>query len=134
MHLICQLQTTENGRAKRIPSEQNSFRRLRLKQWLSQETRFIDMADWDRCSGVVDLAAAKELTWYGGLDLSTKLDVTALVLVSLSSDGRFNVLPHFWIPKDNLSDRSNQESAKYRHGADKADHTHGGQRGGLRSG
>jgi phage terminase large subunit-like protein len=106
-------------RAKRIPSEQNSFRRLRLDQWLSQETRFIDMADWDRCAGVVDLAAAKELTWYGGLDLSTKLDVTALVLVSLTGDGRFNVLPHFWIPKDNLSDRSNQESAKYRQWADK---------------
>lgn len=50
-------------RAKRKPSEQNSFRRLWLDQWLSQETRFIDMADWDRCSGMVDLAAAKELSW-----------------------------------------------------------------------
>jgi phage terminase large subunit-like protein len=112
-------------RAKRIPSEQNSFRRLRLDQWLSQETRFIDMADWDRCAGVVDLAAAKELTWYGGLDLSTKLDVTALVLVSLTGDGRFNVLPHFWIPKDNLSEVPSV-------GGQGADHTDRGQRGGLR--
>lgn len=44
--------------------------------------------------------------------------MTALVLVSLSGNGCFNVLPHFWIPNDNLSDRSNQESAKYRQWAD----------------
>jgi len=106
-------------RAKRIPSEQNSFRRLRLNQWVKQETRFISMADWDACSAVIDLPAAKDLTWYAGLDLSTKLDVTALVLVALDGAGFFNVLPYFWVPRDNLSDRSNQESAKYRLWADK---------------
>ena len=105
-------------RAKRVPSEQNSFRRLRLNQWVKQETRFIDMADWDTCSETIDLNAAKDLTWYAGLDLSTKLDVTALVLVAVDGDGVFNLLPFFWLPKDNLSDRANQESAKYRQWAE----------------
>jgi phage terminase large subunit-like protein len=59
------------------------------------------------------------LICYAGLDLSTKLDVTALVLVALDAAGFFNVLPYFWVPRDNLSDRSNQESAKYRLWADK---------------
>jgi phage terminase large subunit-like protein len=85
-----------------------------LNQWVKQETRFIDMADWDGCSAVIDLAAAKELTWYAGLDLSTKLDLTALVLVAKDAAGAFNLLPFFWLPKDNLQDRPNQESAKYR--------------------
>ena len=101
-------------RAKRVPSEQNSFRRLRLNQWVKQETRFIDMAYWDACAQTVDLGAAKDLTWYAGLDLSTKLDVTALVLVARDGAGVFNLLPFFWLPKDNLHDRANQESSKYR--------------------
>ena len=106
-------------RAKRVPSEQNSFRRLRLNQWVKQETRFIDMADWDSCAKPIDLGAARDLTWYAGLDLSTKLDVTALVLVALDGSGTFNLLPFFWLPKDNLQDRPNQESAKYRAWAEK---------------
>ena len=107
-------------RAKRLPSEQNSFRRLRLNQWVKQETRFIDMAAWDACATPVDLGAAKDLTWYAGLDLSTKLDVTALVLVAQDGGGAFNILPYFWVPRDNLNDRPNQESVMYRHWADKS--------------
>jgi len=101
-------------RAKRVPSEQNSFRRLRLNQWVKQETRFIDMADWDACSAPIDLTAAKDLTWYAGLDLSTKLDITALVLVAKDDGGVFNLLPFFWLPEDNMQARPHQESSKYR--------------------
>jgi phage terminase large subunit-like protein len=101
-------------RAKRIPSEQNSFRRLRLNQWLKQETRFIDMAAWDACAEPIDMASAKGLTWYAGLDLSTKLDITALVLVAKDGADFFNILPFFWLPEDNMQDRSNQEASKYR--------------------
>jgi phage terminase large subunit-like protein len=105
-------------RAKRVPSEQNSFRRLRLNQWTKQEVRFIDMGDWDACSEPIDLAAAKDLTWYAGLDLSTRLDLTALVLVARDGSGTYNLLPYFWLPKENIQDRPNQESAKYRIWAD----------------
>lgn len=105
-------------RAKRLPSEQNSFRRLRLNQWVKQETRFIDMAAWDACAKPVDLGAARDLTWYAGLDLSTKLDVTALVLVARDDGGTFHILPFFWVPQDNLQDRPNQESAKYKRWAE----------------
>jgi phage terminase large subunit-like protein len=106
-------------RAKRVPSEQNSFRRLRLNQWTKQETRFIDMADWDACDNPVDLAAAHDLNWYAGLDLSTKLDVTALVLVARAESGTYHLVPFFWLPKDNIRDRPNQESVKYRMWAEK---------------
>jgi phage terminase large subunit-like protein len=106
-------------RAKRVPSEQNSFRRLRLNQWTKQETRFIDMSDWDACDNPVDLTAAQDLNWYAGLDLSTKLDVTALVLVARDESGTYHLVPFFWLPKDNLRDRPNQESVKYRTWAEK---------------
>lgn len=118
----------EHERALRHVSEQNSFRRLRLNQWVSQETRWIDMEDWDRCGRLQDpeigrawetwvrseLAELAGCTWYAGLDLSSKLDVTAFVLTCRDSSDRFHVVPYFWIPADNLTDRPHMETAKYR--------------------
>jgi phage terminase large subunit-like protein len=104
----------EFEKAQRRPAEQNSFRRFVLSQWTKQETRFIDMADWDRCNGPVNLEDLCELPCYVGLDLSTKSDITALVLVFLDGNNRYHIVPYFWVPEDNLSGRANQESAKYR--------------------
>ena len=104
-------------RAKRLPSEQNSFRRLRLNQWVKQETRFVVMKAWDACSGIVDLRDLKDVSCYAGLDLSTKLDVTALVLVFCDGNSMFHVVPFFWLPADNL-DRPQQETAAYRQWAE----------------
>ncbi len=99
--------------ARRRPDQQNTFRRLRLNQWVRQDTRWIDMDDWDRCAGPVDVRDLRHLTWFGGIDLSTKLDVTALVLVAQDGNGVFHVLPAFFLPKENLRDRPNQEFRKY---------------------
>ena len=99
-------------RAKRLPAEQNSFRRLRLNQWLKQEIRFVDMRAWDACAGPVDLKDLKGTPCYAGLDLSTKLDVTALVLVFRDDNSVFHVVPFFWLPAENV-DRSYQESMAY---------------------
>ena len=104
----------EFQKAQRRPSEQNSFRRFVLSQWTKQETRFIDMTDWDRCNGPVDLREIKNLPCYAAVDLSTRLDLTTLVLTFLDGRGCYHLVPFFWIPEDNLRDRANQESAKYR--------------------
>ena len=77
------------------------------------------MSDWDACDNPVDLTAAQDLNWYAGLDLSTKLDVTALVLVARAESGTYHLVPFFWLPKDNIRDRPNQESVKYRMWAEK---------------
>src|SRR5437868_754127 len=89
-------------RAQKIPSEQNSFRRLRLNQWVQQETRWIDLADWDRCNGVVDIKDCKGMACYGGLDLSTTTDVSAFVLLFKDEEGHHYVFPYFWIPEANV--------------------------------
>lgn len=104
----------EFEKAQRRPAEQNSFRRFVLSQWTKQETRFIDMADWDRCNGPVNLEELRELPCWAGLDLSTKSDLTALVLVFLDGNGCYHLCPCFWLPEDNLTGKPNQEGAKYR--------------------
>lgn len=105
--------------ARRRPEQQNTFRRLRLNQWVNQETRAIDMTDWDAGAKVVDIRDVKNLSWYAAIDLSTKLDITALVLVARDDNGSFHVRPWFWLPADNLRDRPNQEFTKYRAWADR---------------
>lgn len=105
--------------ARRRPEQQNTFRRLRLNQWVNQEVRAVDMAEWDDGAKPIDPVESKNLTWYAGIDLSTKRDITALCLVSRDDNGTFRILPWFWLPADNLRDRPNQEFTKYRTWADK---------------
>lgn len=100
--------------ARRRPIMQNSFRRLRLNQWVAQVVRWIQMDSWDACAKPVDLRALKDLPCYVGVDLSTKMDVTAVVLVWFDGANVFHVLPLFFIPRDTVQDRPNIEADKYR--------------------
>ena len=109
----------EFERAKRRPSEQNSFRRLRLNQWVQQETRWFPLEDWDRCSGALDVAELKRLPCYAGIDLSATRDITALVLVWVDGSANFYWLPYFWVPRDTLTNRSVVEAEKYRRWSEK---------------
>jgi phage terminase large subunit-like protein len=99
--------------AQRRPQLQNTFRRLRLNQWVAQDVRAIDMSDWDQCSKIVDLKEAKFLTWCAGMDLSMRVDMTALVLVARTGTGTLLVIPWFWAPRQNIEDKPNIASAKY---------------------
>lgn len=40
------------ARAKEIPAQENTFRRLYLNQWTEQELRWLSMASWDNCAAV----------------------------------------------------------------------------------
>ena len=64
-----------------LPGAQNAFRRLHLNQWTEQAERWIDMAAWDACDAPVDLERLRGRPCFGGLDLSTTTDVTALAWV-----------------------------------------------------
>jgi len=98
--------------ALEVPAEQNSFRRFRLNQWVGQETRYIPMEDWRRGAlpfSIQDLAGK---TCWGGLDLSTTRDLTAFALL-FPIDGKCFVLPHFFIPGDDLRERSRKDNVPY---------------------
>jgi phage terminase large subunit-like protein len=98
-------------RAKEIPAQQNTFRRLYLNQWTEQEERWIDLATWDACNGAVDVEPGREC--YAGLDLASTKDITALVLAFPDGDGGLDIVPHFWIPGDSLRERSNRDRVPY---------------------
>jgi phage terminase large subunit-like protein len=103
----------ECDRAKQVPAYQNTFRRLHLNQWTTQESRFLDMTYWDACGKPLPDLAGRAC--YGGLDLATTTDIAAFVLVfPPHEDGEpFWVLPRFFIPQDNMIERVRRDRVPY---------------------
>jgi DNA-cytosine methyltransferase len=101
--------------AKQNPAEENSFRQLRLNQWVKQAVRWMPMAKWDACAFAVDAEGLEGRVCYGGLDLSSSTDITAFVLVfpPTDEDDKYSVLPFFWIPEDNMDVRIKRDHVQY---------------------
>ena len=101
--------------ARQNPAEENSFRQLRLNQWVKQAIRWMPMEKWDLCARPVDEEALEGRVCYGGLDLSSSMDITAFVLVFPPQDEGepYHVLPFFWIPEDNMDIRVNRDHVPY---------------------
>ena len=101
--------------AKQNPGEENAFRQLRLNQWVKQSIRWMPMEKWDACAFNVDEDELEGRVCYGGLDLSSTTDITAFVLVFPpgEEDGKYTVLPYFWLPEDNLPLRVNRDHVPY---------------------
>ena len=95
--------------AQRMPSMENSARNLLLNQRVSTDAPFVSPEVWKAC-------AAAPLPFdgpvYGGLDLSARNDLTALVLVG-KVRGVWQVQPHFWTPAQGLAERSRRDRAPY---------------------
>lgn len=101
--------------AKDNPAEENIFRQLRLNQWVKQSTRWMQMDKWDMCAFPVDERALIGRECYGGLDLSSSIDITAFVLVFPPRDDveKYVILPYFWIPEENMRLRVRRDHVPY---------------------
>jgi phage terminase large subunit-like protein len=101
--------------AKQNPAEENSFRQLRLNQWVKQSVRWMPMAKWDACAFPVKPESLEGRVCYGGLDLSSTTDITAFVLVFPPEDetDKYTILPYFWMPEDNIDLRVRRDHVQY---------------------
>ena len=102
----------ECNQAILIPGQQNPFKRLRLNIWTEQQDRWLDIATWDRCQAEFTAEDCEGWACWAGLDLSTVRDITAMVLVFKNGD-RVRVLPYFWVPEDNVRQRSESDRVPY---------------------
>lgn len=94
--------------AQRMPSMENTARNLLLNQRVSTDSPFVSPDVWRACGG----DAMLEGPVYAGLDLSARVDLTALVLVARVGD-TWNVQPHFWTPEQGLHDRARRDRSPY---------------------
>ena len=101
--------------AQQNPGEENSFRQLRLNQWVKQSVRWMPMDKWDACAFPVSEDDLEGRICYGGLDLSSTTDITAFVLVfpPLDEEDKYYILPYFWIPEETLDLRVRRDHVPY---------------------
>lgn len=101
--------------AKQNPGEENSFRQLRLNQWVKQAVRWMPMEKWDACAIPVNEDMLEGRVCYGGLDLSSTTDLTSFCLVFPPEEEEepYYVLPYFWVPEDTLDLRVKRDHVPY---------------------
>jgi phage terminase large subunit-like protein len=106
--------------AKDNPRAESHFRRYHLNQWVEQISRWIPTKKWDACAS--DKAAWKRYDQelrgcrcYGGFDVSSTVDITALVWWFLpeDDDDKVRLVARFWVPEENIEKRSKRDRVAY---------------------
>lgn len=87
------------AKAKDDPAELASFLRLHLGIRTKLDKRYIPLVIWDRNSGLVDTERLAGRTCYGGLDLASTGDLTALAWDFPDADGGHDVVWRHWLPE-----------------------------------
>lgn len=99
-------------------------RRMFLNQHvaLDHEKGAINMDLWDTCTKKVDTEDLKGWKCWGGLDLSSKNDITGFVLVFYEeTTGRFIVVPYLYTPKETVAYRQHKDNNPYEYWIKKGD-------------
>lgn len=109
----------EVAKARGKIDRESDFKRFHLNLWNAQKAGGLDMAQWDACRVrpvTLESLAGREV--WGGLDLSSTEDLTALCLVAHAIDGPgIDVWWRFWLPRgtapDALAERVKRDRVPY---------------------
>ena len=101
--------------AKQNPADEVTFKWLRLNMWVSSTVAWIPDAIFMKGNEEIDLPALEGRDCYGGLDLSSTGDITALVLMfpPRDEDEKYILLPFFWVPEETIPQRVKAASVPY---------------------
>ena len=113
---IIEIETVRNHyrQAKENPIKENNFRQLRLNQWVKSSLKPIPLRAWDACGGRFKPELLEELDCYGGMDLSSHIDLTSLGLVFPDGKGEYYSLHWFWIPEATMLEAEKRDKVPYR--------------------
>lgn len=113
----------EYENAKLQPSKIPNFKTKHLNMWVDAPKIWIPNEIWQQNKHTLKeneiLEKFQKYGGYVGLDLSTKLDISAYVLLSEPDENMDRyVVPWFFCPKDNIDVRSKNDGVPYRYWAD----------------
>lgn len=94
--------------ARRSASKQNAFRTKHLNQWVGARTVWMNMLAWQRQKRSFGIEDFKGCPCWMAVDLASKKDVAALILLFLK-DGEYYAVPKFYVPES-----ATEENEKYR--------------------
>lgn len=101
---------------------EKNFRWLRLNCWEQLKMHgWLGLDYWDRCKGKIKLDQLAGRECYGGLDLSSKIDMTAFVLLFPPNEQnkKWEVKQYYWLPEERVQERFLTDKVAYPEWVDK---------------
>jgi phage terminase large subunit-like protein len=102
-------------KAKNMPSALSAFLRLELDAWVQGADKWMNPDKWAQCGQGVDPKGLMGRLCYGGLDLSSNVDITAWCLSfppDVESDP-YQILIRFFMPQNNIAERVKVDKVPY---------------------
>jgi len=93
-----------------------SFKTKHLNVFCDKSDIWIKHSIWTANQSKIGFTKLKELKnkkCYAGLDLASNIDITALVLIFYDEVTGYDIIPYFWIPKDNMRERVRRDKVPY---------------------
>lgn len=102
-------------RAHQMAGFQNEFLSKHMNIWTQQATRWLKMDKWKRCLAPIPDESLRGRRCFGGLDLSRRLDVTALAYLfpPIEADPRWRLKCRFWVPEATALEREQRDKVPY---------------------
>ncbi len=102
--------------AKNSQGAEKLFRWLRLNQWVAlKRIGWLPLTLWDQTLGTWGRSEMLERRCYVGIDLSSKIDLTALALLfpPLDDTEEWRFMFHAWVPENNMKEREDRDHVPY---------------------
>ena len=102
----------ESQKAMDVPSYLNTFKRLMLNIWTDSASVWIPNNEWMECHQEFDYDSLEGKECWGGLDLASTRDLSALTLV-FKIEEKYVIIPYIFVPKENAIKRSKIDGVDY---------------------
>lgn len=100
-------------RARRMPSAEATYRNFNLNQRVDPTQPLVSRIAWAACGGAPDFEVLRRGAVFGGLDLSARLDLSALALIAQDGGGLWHAWLEFWAPEVGLLERARNDRVPY---------------------
>lgn len=101
--LVAQLRDAINN-----PRKQGHFKTKHLNMWVQARDAFINMQRWAECKRPLKLEDFKGKRCFLGMDLASKIDLTAIELLFPMEDGQFARFGRYYLPEETVQLPENQ--------------------------
>lgn len=99
--------------ARRMPAREAAYRNLILNQRVSEQSAFISRSVWEACAEPADEQVFHRYPAWIGVDLSSRNDLTAVVMVAMDEQRVWHVRPWFFAPRLGLEERAHRDRVPY---------------------
>jgi phage terminase large subunit-like protein len=105
------------NKALEMPTKQNEFKTKRLNIWTSSNIAWISDSMYEKCNTTYDESILEDVKCYGGLDLSSHLDITAWVKLFKVGEKKY-LKNMYFLPEEGIDEKSVKDKVPYRQWAD----------------